>query len=377
MMHDPERLDLPSASSAHRRRRCVGSENLIRELRWRGLLKEKLSSEDAKSGTLVHRAWAGETVQLSSQQTRTLAELRKLEALVVADWSGQEDFTLIGREERLWLHDGITPLLSGQYDAAYRTRDTYRVLILDAKTLYGEVQSAEYNDQLRELVALFCHNYPRIEHFRVAILCPNLAERCTIGDYDAWEAQLALRLTRLTLSDAQDPEAPRTPGAYCDHCPAVLQCEEARQLVGTTYNLAKRIEQGEFALPLGTKGSAILESIITADKVLSALKLAYKRELEANSEALPGWRLKPGKQIRQINDVDSAMEVAVREGFSLKAFLECTELSIGKLEERLGVIKAQSGRALANRFKSVFEPLISLKVYAPELERVKTKALKD
>jgi hypothetical protein len=375
-MHDSERLDLPSASSAHRRRRCTGSENLIAQLRAKGLLKEMPQTPDAKSGTTVHVAWAGEPVELSAQQSRTLSELRRLEALVLADWSGQEAYALIGREERLWLHDGITPLLSGQYDVAYRSLDWRRVLILDAKTLYSEIQPAEYNDQLRELVALFLFNHPRTEHFTVAILSPNLAERCSVASYDRLEAELALRLTRYTLAESQDPQAPRTPGSYCNHCPAVLNCEEARGLVGATYNLAKRIEQGEFTLPLGEKGSRVLDSIMTAESVLKALKEAYKRELGLASDCLPGWRLKNGKQVRQITDIEAAMELAVQDGFTLKEFLSCAELSIGRLEQHMGSLKGLSGRALINRFKSVFEPLITFKQYAPELERVKQKALK-
>jgi hypothetical protein len=375
-MTDNERLDLPSASSAHRRRRCIGSENLIAQLRERGLLKEIPETADQKSGTLVHAAWAGQEVKLSPSQARTLEELRRLEALVVADWSGQEPYTLIGREERLWLHSGINPLLSGQFDAAFWTLNFRRVLILDAKTLYGEIQPAEHNLQLRELVALFLANHPKVQHFRVAILSPNLAQRCTVADYDAWEAQLALRQTRETLQESKDPEAPRIPGSYCDHCPAVLQCEEARQLIGTTYNLAKRIEQGEFVLPLGEKGSRVLDNIMTAEKVLKALKEAYKRELALASDCLPGWHLKNGKQVRQITDIEAAMELAIQDGFTLKEFLSCTELSIGRLEQHMGSIKSLSGRALANRFKSVFEPLITIKQYAGELERVKQKALK-
>jgi hypothetical protein len=376
-MIDQERLDLPSASSAHRRRRCVGSENLIRELRSQGLLKEIPPSEDAQSGTLVHAAWAGQNVELTQAQSVTLEELRRLEALVVADWSGQDPYVLVGREERLWLREGLEPVLSGQFDVAYRTVSTHRVLILDAKTLYGEIQSAEYNDQLRELVALFCSIYPRIERFRVAILSPNLAERCSLADYDAWEAQLALRLTRLSLAESRDPEAPRIPGAYCTHCPAVLQCEEARQLVGNTFNLAKRIEAGEFRLPLGPKGSRILDNIKVAKTVLKALEDAYKRELAATADCLPGWRLKPGKRMREILEVDKALEVAVQAGFTLGEFLACTELAIGRLQDRLGARSSISGRALSNQFESVFGELVSVQQYAPELERVKTRALKN
>jgi hypothetical protein len=373
---DPERLDLPSASSGHRRRRCVGSENLIRQLRAQGLLKEIPQSPDALSGTLVHRAWAGENVELNADQAQTLDDLRRLEAMLVADWSGQEPFYLLGREERLWLREGIEPVHSGQYDAAYCSEDG-RVLILDAKTLYGEVEPAEYNDQLRELVALFRFKYPHFKRVRVAILSPKLHERCTVADYDQLEAELALRLLRLNLAESAEPEAPRVPGSYCKTCPAVLQCEEARQLVGATYSLAKRIEQGEFRLPLGDKGSRILGEIIVAQNVLNALREAYKRELEASSDCLPGWRLKPGKRMRKIPDVDKALEVAINNGFELSEFLACTELSIGRLEERVQTKTSLTGRALQNKFEGIFGHLVTLHQYAPELERIKTRALKN
>jgi hypothetical protein len=377
-MHDSERLDLPSASTAHRDRRCVGNRNLIRELRRQGLLKEIPQSEDAKSGTRVHAAWAGEHVTLSPQESKTLDDLRRLEAMLLADWSAQESYTILGHELRLWLRDTsdiFELLMSGQLDAAYRTMDWRRVLLLDAKTLYGEVESAEYNDQLRALVALLHFNFPQIKHFRVAIISPNLTPAVSVADYDKPEAELALRFTRLTLADALDPYAPRTPGRYCLGCPAQLNCEEAKQLADTTYNLAKRIEAGEFRLPLGAKGSRILEDIITAQGVLNALKAAYKRELETAGDCLPGWRLKPGKRLRKIPDVEQALEIARENGFETAEFLSCTELSIGKLQNQLAAKSNLTGRALALRFDNVFGELVTIQECAPELERVKTPKL--
>jgi hypothetical protein len=267
------------------------------------------------------------------------------------------------------LRQGIEPLLSGQFDVAYGmgTDAIKRVLILDAKTLYAEVEPAEYNDQLRELVGLFRANFSSIEHFRVAIISPKLQERCTVADYDWLEAELALRLMRLSLIDAQDSEAPRNPGGYCHRCPAVLQCEEARQLVGATYNLAKRVEEGEFALPLGEKGSRVLDNIKTAEPILKALKEAYKRELTESPDCLPGWRLRPGKKVRLLADVQKALELAVAAGMPTNEFFGATQVAIGQLEAKFGVAG----------FKKLFEPLISFEQRAPELEQLKTRTLKN
>src|SRR4029077_7742821 len=103
MMHDLERLDLSSASSAYRRRRCTGSENLIRELRTRGLLHVIPPTPYATSGTAVHAAWNGAKMKLDQRQEKTLRELKRLEDMLVAEWSAGEPFQLLGREVRLWL----------------------------------------------------------------------------------------------------------------------------------------------------------------------------------------------------------------------------------------------------------------------------------
>src|SRR5215469_312490 len=370
-MTDSERLDLSSASSAYRRRRCTGSENLIRQLRKRGLLKEIPPGADAISGTASHAGWAGQDVQLDATQEQTVQTLKHLETLVVTDWcAGQSnDIFVLGREVRLWLRQGIEPLHSGQYDCAYVSKDWRRALILDAKTLYGEVDPAEHNDQLRELVALFRFNYPQITHYTVAILAPNHLERVSIATYDMLEAELALRLLRLSLLETADPDAVRTPGRHCDHCPALSNCEEARQLIGHTHSLAKRIEAGQYTLPLGEKGARILQEIDTVKKVLKSLQEAYKRELAADPDCLPGWHLKNGKRIRQIDDIKRALELWSAQRLDIADFLSATEISISKLEAAFGNAIGARGKRLTDSFNTSFAEVITLKEYAPELER--------
>jgi hypothetical protein len=365
---DNERLDLPSASSAYRRRRCVGSQNLINELRTQGLLAKIPPSQDAQSGTLVHRAWAGErTLSLSRVQIQTLAQLDRLQKMLLADWSGADPVFLLGREERLWLRQGIEPLHSGQYDAAYFSANGTRALILDAKTLYGEIEPADHNDQLRELVALFRFNYPSLEQFRVAILSPNLAERCTLADYDQYEAELALRLLRLSLSDSSLPGAPRTPGPYCTTCPARLNCAETRSLIGTTYSLAKRIQEGEFTLPLGEKGARFIENIKTARALLKTYEGAYKEAIQSDPNCVPGWHLKNGNKVREIFDPLKAWELASQLGLSTQEFLACAEMPVGKLQDGVGTALSLSGRELTRCFNDTFEPVIALRQNAPSL----------
>jgi Protein of unknown function (DUF2800) len=368
-MTDLERLDLSSASGAYRRRRCTGSENLIRELRTRGLLKAIAPTQDALSGTAVHAAWSGAQTQLNPSQEKTLIELKRLEAMVLADWSGGQPFILLGREERLWLRQGIEPIHSGQYDVCYVSTDYRRALILDAKTLYGELQPAEHNDQLRELVALFRFNYPALEHYTVAILAPNQAERISSATYDQLEAELALRLLRLSLFESADPGAPRTPGDHCTHCPARLQCEEARQLIGHPYSLKARIDAGDFVLPLGEKGARLLEEIKAAKGVLADLEEAYKAELKTDPDCLPGWQLSNGRKLRWIPEVEKALQAWSAHRYAMSDFLACTDLVLHRLEEKLTLSTGKVGKGLANHFNDIFGPLVVTRMSQPSIVR--------
>jgi hypothetical protein len=368
---EDERLGLPSTSTARRRSECAGSEALISELRAQDKLADIPLASFVESGTRVHSAWAGEATELSSAESQTYNEILRIESMLVADWAGTDSVSLLGREERLWLRDGTQPLLSGKYDAAYVSADGKRVLILDAKTLYGDVEGACDNEQLRELVALFRFNYPQIESFRVAIISPNRQERCSVADYDSFEAELALRLARLTLARAAQPDAPRVPGPWCIYCPARRQCPEARQLVLKTSSLAERVASGEFAVPIGHQGARILENINTAIKLLYELKSAYKEIIAADKDAVPGWHLRAPKKIRQIVVTEAFWNAVNEIGLSDMALASCVEVSVSRLEDLLAQDDRLSRRARRQLFNEIFAPFITTREQAPELYKEK------
>ena len=366
---DPERLGKQSASSAYANRRCAGRTNLIRALKEANALPAREPDPDAQSGAIVHLAKCGRySGTLSAQQAETLRTLDRMETLVVTDWAGQDEYTLLGREQRLWLHQELEPVHSGQFDVAYGTLSTRRMLILDYKTLFGEVSPAEENDQMRELVALARFNYPACESFTVAILQPWVTQRPSIAYYDVYEAELALRLLRLSIADAADPDAPRIPGAWCKHCPALGACEEAKSHLRMTYDLTKRIQNGQFALPIGPEGARILDSLETAETTLKALKASYKALIASEPDSVPGWYIKEGNKVREILDIRRAYNIAA-EYISLDDFLSATKLSIGALQEAIGRAVNQSGKALEQHFNATFEPVITLKQNSAVLAR--------
>jgi len=369
---DWERLDLTSCSDAYARRRCLGRTTLIRALRKEGKLKApEQNAEWARSGEAVHAAWNGQIVALDKAQTETLQSLRRLENMVATDWAGGQSATLLSREERLWLHEGLEPVHSGRYDVAYLTLDGKRMLIIDGKTLYGQVESAEVNDQLRELVALARHNYPFIEEFTVALVQPNVARRVDVAAYDWIEAELALRLLRLHLADIRDPYHQRNPGPYCRFCPAALHCAEAKGAILTVTDTIKAIQAGNYDLPLGPRGAMLLSRIRTARPLLDIFESTYKAALAEDPSAIPNWRLRDGKNVRRIIDIEGAWKLAEKKGISLADFLDCAEVAVGRLEELFATSTEAKGKSLTKEFNEFFASAIERVQYAKELEEIK------
>src|SRR4029077_11119147 len=209
--------------------------------------------------------------------------LVRLEQMLVTDWAAGREIALLAREQRLWLHSGITPLHSGRYDVAYVTTDFKAMLIIDGKTLMHPVAPADTNDQLRELVALAHFNYPAIESFTVSILQPHVDRPVTMATYDLLEAELALRLLRWHLDDIRARDLPRIYGDWCRYCPACEFCPEAKASIEPI--LAYQFDsdpQHKLVLTIGEEGSVFLRRLVNAKHLCETILAAYKAYLEQN-----------------------------------------------------------------------------------------------
>jgi hypothetical protein len=291
-----------------------------------------------------------------------------MEAMLVTDWAGGQEFTLLGRETRLWLHEGLEPVHSGAFDVAYGTLS--RMLIIDGKTLFGEVSPAEENDQLRELVGLARANFSRCKEFTVAILQPWVSARPSVAIYDEPEAELALRELRRTISDNADPAAPRTAGPWCDKCPAFELCDTARAANARTWDVAKAVADGFFVLPIGEDGAKLLNAAKLAQKYLEAVLERYKAILAQDAEAVPGWQLREGNKVREITDVLLAAQIAP-EFMDRDQFYSAVSVNVSALQELCAASSGLRGRALEDLFNERFAKVIRYKQNPPMLVRAK------
>lgn len=232
-MIDPERLDLPSASSFDIVVACPGQPNLKRALG--ELLKKEQEEPDeiALSGTRIHAAReTGVTIDLDEDELATYKAGRGYEEALVAGWVGDRELMEWAerkREERMWLHDQSTgrPIISAKLDTHYLS-GSYG-LVVDWKTGWSwKLTPSQRNWQLRVQAVLVWREYNGIKHIRVAFVKPIAKyERLDFTDYAEDDLKRAEEQIYHHLWLAKQPDAPRHAGPHCNYCPCKSYCREA------------------------------------------------------------------------------------------------------------------------------------------------------
>ncbi len=357
-----ERLGLPSASFSLRYK-CHGAWNLIQACKKASLISDN-GNAAAESGTMIHRARAGEQIELDEKQEETTLE--EIENRTVT--SLYSHLTLVDRERRLWLRDGLTPVFSGKYDVAYADFGFHSAAVFDDKTGWLEVDAAERNIQMRDLAALWHFHFPLTETVDVIVLQPRITHEPSICRYDTRDLDHALELLNENLIKIADPDAPRTPGHHCKYCPARALCEEAKNYaIQAPRLLLQRIKSGEVSLPDGTKGKAVLESVDVGYEILDAIWEAYEKLVSDDPNAIPGWHLSDGREIRKITSYRQARDI-LGSLIPSDELDDASEFGLGKLEKaycnHAGIIQ----RKAKDRFNELLSNVMEITHAKPSLK---------
>ena len=310
---------------------------MIRHLKETGKLKPRNDAKDAAFGTSVHAAWADPEIKLDGFAAETLDKLKRLEQMLLTDWAAGREVALFAREQRLWLHYGITPMHSGRYDVAYVTTDFLSMLLIDGKTLTSPVTPADSNDQLRELVALAHDNYPAIQDFTVAIAQPNADKPVSVAF-----TTLSKPNSRFASCAGISPKSrlrtfrgSMAIGAGTVPLSSSVPKRKAAIEPILAYQLEREPDSQQLVLPIGESGAAFLRRLLLAEHLINTLKTAYKAFLAQNPDDLPGFALKPGRTKREIKDIRAAYD-ALQDVVALPDFLSAASVSVTKLQEVYG-----------------------------------------
>lgn len=373
-MSDP-RAYLTSASNALADKLCPG-----RHLAQRGLPEPP--RRDAEAGELVHLAFkTGEGYEsLSPHMLKTLTRAREIEGMVAGQWlvSGGV-MQRAHREIRLWARKRGEAIHSGQIDALWLKDEMKHALVEDLKSLFGDVEDVEINEQLRDYAALVYENYG-VESVTVFVNQPNIRwnpQDQKLVTYHEDDLRRAHKEMLARVKASNHVQARRVPGyEQCKFCRAcgTDRCPESQEMAFAAGDVKPkgvefmdRIQRGKF-----------IEQIKTSEKIIENALTDIKRRLTADPNFAAGWGVSDSKDVRSIEDVIGAGSV-LKEAFGedvpsaelADRLAKCCNLKIGELERLHEKLSGLTGKEAKSQFDMLFGHLVRRKSRAGSLVKVK------
>lgn len=351
-MNYSDRDVYPSSSSVARLMVCAESHRM-------GLLAKERGQEPSD-----HDEWRGYGNHIHEaiyeQKMSSLTDNREREAYsklinklrgTLSSWKAKNSDEIF-QEYRMWLHDGIIPVFSGQADYIRIQGD--RALLLDFKTLWSRSPEPVRNHQIGTMAWLICNEFPQVKEVTGQILSPHytynkwLWLRDELQDY--WTKTVEPVL--LKASRATEP----VPSDHCKFCPGMLICPAVKKKSKALAVLSPTGDLPEI-LPTGPMAAELLTSMEVVKQLISALEFYYKNLLAKDPEAVPGWGLLEGQTKRSINKPKELADALTKLGID---WWPAVSMAVTKAEKL-----APKGFSL--------QPFVEMKQNAPSLGRIKDR----
>jgi hypothetical protein len=291
---------LPRASEAWRVSNCPRSHTALHTFFEFGLLKDELENKYAADSVTQHKALAGEEVELTPDQQKTVQESRQLEDEFVADFFPPDtpitDHSEYSLESQYW---------TGHIDRAVLGHLGNNVaLIFDRKQIvWGDHYSASNNPQIWVYVHLLSVNHPHLDKCLAGIVQPgHTLETALFDDFKELH-----NWARVTSEQAMNPMSKLKAGQWCEHCRLKAICPAGRKYLADTQELALD-EEAPLADP------KVLGMLLDRFRILSwfedAVRNMARALLKSDPNSVTGWRLTRGRTVTVIRDLPLAMKIA-------------------------------------------------------------------
>ena len=361
-MSDPRR-NFTSASAALADSLCPG-----RHRAQMGIPETR--SVDAELGNRIHAALAaGKSDGLSLEETETFDACQKIEAKLVAQFfPGQTPKAF--REQRFWVKltgpDNNVIEHSGQPDVVYRLND--RLLILEYKTLAGDVPESSKNLQLRDQAVLSVGHFVTIKSVGVAVIQPLVTHSPELTLYEGPDLARAANEMAQRVLASNDSKAKRVPGAVqCKYCRAKPVCLEYQKWAGQMTPAPRSLLDVPVEQWTGEQCALFLDNVGIAQDWLDNAKHAIRERVIANPKAVPGWTLRAGASREIITDPQACFDRFSALGGSIKQFMATVSVGKGKLKEQVHEVTGAKGQSLDKVLKVLMEGIAETKINAPSL----------
>lgn len=371
-----------SASNAAADERCPA-----RHLKQRGL--PGIEGPYAQSGNKVHAALAAFIVgspsghenrplldKLTTEERNTYTACVELQRkLVVQYFERLEPTYREYREQRYWARfkfGGQDYEHSGQAD--FVGRSGTRAIILDYKTMPGDVPHSSRNLQLRDLACLVRGTYVPTDEIAVGIIQPDVTMSPELCVYNKAQLEQATKEMFQRVVKSNDANAKPVAGELqCKYCRAAKAgtCAEYQEWAGAmTPPALLRILNVPIAAWTPEQCAVAASNLAPCEKFLQDLKDLLKEKLAKDPNAIPGWRLQPGAVRETIVNPQGVFERFSALGGRVEQFMPCVDVAKAKLKEALAKLTGAKGKSLETAMKTLTDGMTTEKQTAPSLKRV-------
>jgi len=370
-----ERRGCTSASNASWDKLCPG-----RHLAQQGLPEE--TTEDAALGRRIHAALAKQDSSgLNLEETETFDRCRLVEARVLEQWFGVDAPKATAWREvegsanaRLWVKfPGPAHMLehSCRPDCFWRLND--RALIIEYKTLAGDVPEVSRNLQLRDQQVLIRGKYMIPGDIATVVIQPLVTMKPELCSYSAQDSLRARAEMFARVAASNDPKSTRVPGeAQCKFCRARGSCVEYQRFAAVMIPNMPPLLEVAVSSWTPEQCAVFLDRRAIALRWLTEAEDAIKLRLK-NGQAIPGWTLKPGYEKKTIVDLAAAFERFTALGGNQQQFIAACSVGKDKLRQQVHDVTGAKGKALDGLMDKLQEGITECRPTASTLQRVEDK----
>lgn len=374
MNNEPdERRAHTSASNAAADRLCPGRHQAQKGL-------EESESAEASQGTLIHDVFAGlkEESVLDADSAKTLRRAKEIESIILGNWLCGIDVkgpAECHSEKRLW---NYVENHSGKFDRLWLVdaEGGKHALLEDLKSLYGDHQDADENEQLRDLAALIYCTYG-VQSVTAFINQPRVAwkvEDVKLVKYSEKDLMRAYREMSERILASNEPNAKRIVGPkQCQHCKAAgtAKCPESQKALVT-------LGTAQFDIDTASPEERAdwIKTLLMIEKIAKDSIAAMKAAIRKNELGyVAGWGLGKAKKPREIDPkkipLVGAILAAHFDGFDTVQLAECCTISVPSLQELHAKLSGFKGKQAFDHFEGLFSELIDTTEQQQPVQKLK------
>lgn len=362
---DQERGKWTSASNAQADKLCPG-----RHLATRDLPEE--STSDSEFGDMVHAELSGKTLPrpLTSEEESVAESCRTIRQKVVDSYFSPGVQGMGVKEHRYWVRwpDGLQH--SGQVDEFLRQGT--KGLVIEYKSLPGDVPSSPKNMQLRDQVCLVDANVPLLKEIATVVIQPLVTHSPELCVYTKQDILRAREEMYYRVAASNKPDSPRIAGeVQCKFCKAKPACKEYTRWASSLVPVPPSIVDIPVAQWTPEQRQQFCDNFSVAQKWLDTCWAEMEKGAKLDPDYVPGYELAKNPQRSSIINLQSVFDRLSEVGGSLEDFMAKATISKKDLTELARKATKTKGKKLDEAVETIIGSDFVLSKETVSLKKVK------